>query len=139
MNALIHRSPILNRIVLGLAALLFTMIGLRNVVDPLGEAAPHHISLASPEAVTIMRVTGGLFLALAMVFVASLLSRRRLLFGIGVLVTVAAVLMSVRIIGLVVDGPAPFTLHVLKPEIAITVISSLAFFLEWRRVRGGER
>ena len=135
MNTLVRRSALFNRIVLGLAALLFAMIGVRNIVNPLGEAAAHQISLASPEAITIMRVTGGAFLALAIVFVASLTSRRRLLYGTGVLLTVATVLMVVRIIGFAVDGPAPFTVRVLKPEIAITLLSLLAFYLEWRSLR----
>jgi hypothetical protein len=41
-------------------------------------------------------------------------------------------------VGLAVDGPAPFTLQVLKPEIALVVLSALGLFLEMRRAsRGG--
>jgi hypothetical protein len=34
---------------------------------------------------------------------------------------------------LIVDGPAPFTLFVLKPEVAITVLAVAAYLLERRR------
>lgn len=141
MSALVQRSVLFNRIVLTLAAALFAMIGVRNIANPQGEAAPHQIVLASAEAVTIMRITGATFLALAIVLVASMLSRQRLLFGAGLLATVAAVLTIVRILGFFLDGPAPFTVRVLKPEIVITALSSLAFYLEWRRIRttGGAR
>jgi len=43
------------------------------------------------------------------------------------------VLTAVRLFGLAVDGPAPFTLRVLKPEIAVTVLAAVAYTLERRR------
>jgi len=46
---------------------------------------------------------------------------------------VMAALTAVRPFGLVVDGPAPFTLTVLEPEIAVTVLAALADTLERRR------
>jgi hypothetical protein len=61
------------------------------------------------------------------------LAERRLLTGLGALVVVATVLTAVRLFGLVLDGVAPFTVHVLKPEIALVVASAAAFVLERRR------
>lgn len=123
------------RLVLGGAALLLGTIALRDIADPVGAAAPHGIALGSAEAVTIMRVTGGVFLGVALVLVGCALAERRVLAGLGVLVTVAATITAVRLLGLGLDGPAPFTLLVLKPEIALVVCSAAAFVLERRRTR----
>jgi hypothetical protein len=49
------------------------------------------------------------------------------------LAVLAVVVTAARVLGLVLDGPAPFTLHVLKPEVALFVASTAAFFLERRR------
>jgi len=45
------------------------------------------------------------------------------------------VVTAVRVFGLIVDGAAPFTIQVLKPELAIVVLSSLGFFVERRRLK----
>jgi hypothetical protein len=86
-----------------------------------------------------MRVSGGVFLGIAGVLLASIFSRRRLLGGIGVLALVSITVTAVRLYGLAVDGPAPFTLQVLKPEIALVLLSSFGFLLESRRLRGNSR
>lgn len=83
-----------------------------------------------------MRVSGGVFLGLAGVLLACVLSERRLLAGIGVLAFVSIAVTGVRLFGLAVDGSAPFTLRVLKPEIALVVLSALGLFFEVRRLRG---
>lgn len=121
------------RLVLGGATILFSFIAIRQIADPIGASTPHQIALGSSDAVTIMRVTGGLFLGLALVLVACIVSERRLLTGLGVLATVNAVVTAVRVMGLIVDGPGPFTLQVLKPEVALVVLSAIAFFVERRR------
>lgn len=136
MNALIRHSVWFSRLVLALATLLFSLIGVRYVLDPIGAVAPHRITLGSSEAVTIMRVSGGVFLALAVVLLACIFSQRRLLAGTGVLALVSIVVTAVRLFGLAVDGPAPFTLQVLKPEIALVLLSTLGFALETRRLQG---
>jgi len=37
------------------------------------------------------------------------------------------------VFGLIVDGPAPFTLFVLKAELTVTVLAAGAYLLERRR------
>ena len=65
---------------------------------------------------------------------------RSLVAGIGVLALVSIAVTAVRVLGLAVDGPAAFTLRVLKPEIALVVLSTLGFLLESRRrMRGDSR
>jgi hypothetical protein len=66
---------------------------------------------------------------------ACLAAERRLLAGLGFLAVLAFVVTAARVLGLVLDGPAPFTLHVLKPEVALIILSTTAFVLERRRRR----
>src|SRR5262249_45734120 len=108
---------------------VFTMIAVRNVANPVTAEAAHKIVLGSPEAITNTRVSGGVFLAMALVLAGSLISRSRHRAALQLLAIFSAVLTAVRLFGLVVDGPAPFTLRVLKPEIAVTVLAAIAYAL----------
>ena len=106
-----------SRVVLGAAAVLLASIGLRYVIDPMGAVGPHGIVLGSAEAITIMRVTGSVFLGIALVLLGCLVTNRLLP-------------------GLAFHGPAPFTLFVLKPEVALVACSTIALVLERRRIVG---
>lgn len=129
----LRHSVWLGRLVLAAATILFSLIALRQIADPIGASTAHQIALGSSDAITIMRVTGGLFLGVALVLAACVVSDRRLLAGLGVLFTVSAAVAAVRVIGLVLDGPGPFTLQVLKPEGALVALSAIAFLVERRR------
>ncbi len=139
MNALTRSSAWFNRVVLAGAAILFSLIGIRYVIDPVGAVAPHQITLGSNEAITIMRVSGGVFLGIAAFLLVCIAAERRLLAGVAVLAVVSIAVTAVRLFGLAVDGPAPFTLRVLKPEIALVVLSALGFVFEMRRLREDPR
>lgn len=136
MSNWIRHSIWFSRFVLVGATLLLTRVGLAYIADPVGSVAPHQIALGSTEAITIMRVSGGVFLGIALAIAACVVSDRRLLAGLGLLFTIALTITSVRLLGLAIDGPAPFTLKVLKPEIALIVLSALAFSLERLRLKG---
>jgi hypothetical protein len=124
-----------SRAVLLIATLLFSAIALRSLVDPIGAAAPHAITLGSTAGVTVARVGfGGFPLGFAIVLAVCLTADRRLLAGLGFLAILATVVTVARVLGLVLDGPAEFTLHVLKPEIALVLASTGAFWLERRRL-----
>jgi hypothetical protein len=127
-------SKIYGRAVLLLASVLFTLIGLRNVFAPLEEASAHAISLGAPEAVTIMRAMGSVFVGIAAVLVTSSFSSDAgRLAGLRLLMVVVVSLTVVRVFGLIADGPAPFTRRVLVPEIVLVLISTSAYALERRR------
>ena len=128
-----RHSVWLNRLVMGFAILVFTLIAARYIGDPVRTEAPHKIVLGSPEAMTNTRVSGGVFLAMALVLAGSVIARERHRAALLLLAIFSAVLTAVRLFGLVVDGPAPFTLRVLKPEIAVTVLAAVAYALERRR------
>ena len=135
LSPALRHSVWLGRLVLAAATILFSLIALRQIADPIGASTAHQIALGSSDAITIMRVTGGLFLGVALVLAACIVSDRRLLAGLGVLFTVNAAVAAVRVIGLVLDGPGPFTLQVLKPEGALVALSAIAFLVERRRQR----
>jgi hypothetical protein len=139
MNALVRHSVWVGRLVLAGATLLFVLIGIRYVLHPIDAVAPHRITLGSSEAVTNIRVSGGVFLGMAAALFACMLSERRILAGTGVLALVSVAVTAARLFGLAVDGPAPFTLHVLRPEVALVVLSTLAFLLETRRLQDRQR
>lgn len=135
LSPALRHSVWFGRLVLAVATILFSLIALRQIADPIGASTAHQIALGSSDAITIMRVTGGLFLGVALVLAACIVSDRRLLAGLGVLFTVNAVVAAVRVVGLVLDGPGPFTLQVLKPEVALVALSAIAFLVERRRRR----
>jgi hypothetical protein len=132
MKRLTRYSIWLNRLVFGFAIFLFGLIAVRYIGNPVKAEAPHQIVLGSPEAVTNTRVSGGVFLAMALVLAASVASRRRHRDGLLLLAVFSGVLAGVRVFGLIVDGPAPFTLRVLKPELVVTVLAAAAYLLERR-------
>jgi uncharacterized membrane protein YdcZ (DUF606 family) len=93
--------------------------------------------LSSPDAITVMRVQGGLIVGCAAILAFCVVSERRLLPGLGILATISAAIAGTRVLGLTLDGSGPFTLMVVKPEVLLVVLSTLAFFFEWRRSRAG--
>jgi hypothetical protein len=134
MNGWLRHTIWFSRALLLVASVLFLAIAARNIVDPAAAEGPVGIAFSSPGGVTVGRVGFGAFpLGFAIILIACLASERRLLLGLRFLNTLVVVLTAVRILGLVVDGPAAFTLKVLRPEIALTLLSTLAVYLEGKR------
>jgi hypothetical protein len=132
VSALLRHSVWFGRIVLGASILLLVRIGSVYVSDPIGASSAHAITLGSPEAVTIMRVTGSVFIAIA-IALGICLAAKRLAAGLGLLAIVATTILAVRLVGIGLDGPAPFTMRVLRPEVALVILTTLALFLERKR------
>ena len=123
------------RVVLGLAGLLLLRIGLGLMIDPVRGVAEQGIVLPSASAASSMRALGGGFMGVGLLLLASLPGERLLRSGLVLLLTFAGALTAGRLAGLAIDGPAPFTLMVLKPEIALVVLSGLALLTTFRRQR----
>jgi fucose permease len=123
-----------NRFVLAAAAVVMTMIAIRNLRDPIGATLPLDIALRSPSAVTIVRVGfGGFPLGFAAALIGCLFSTRRLLTGMWLVLAVVGGATVARLQGLLVDGATPYNLGLLRPEIAMVTLSGLGAFLERRR------
>ena len=133
MSSWLRRSIWFSRLVLAGSALLMTRVGMANVINPVAEAARHQMTLGSPDAITVMRVEGGVFVGIAAVLVACVVSKRWLFAGLGFFAVIIAAITAARLVGLALDGPGPFTLMVLKPEIALVVLSTIAVLLERHR------
>jgi hypothetical protein len=133
MTRLLRHAVWFNRLVLAAGTFLFAAIAARYLVHPVAAGAPFGIVWGSPAALTIARVGfGGFPLALAVILLACQVSGR-LFAGLGILATVAVVITVVRVAGLLVDGAAPFTQQVLRPEIALAALSLVGAALEAQR------
>src|ERR1700690_2137853 len=133
MSNLLKRSIWVNRLVLAVGVVLFTQLGLGNMVGPGSVASRTHTTLGSPDAITAVRVQGSVFIGIAVILAYCLASERRLLAGLGFFATIITGVAGVRFIGLLLDGPGSFTLMTLKAEVAMAVLSACAVLLERRR------
>src|SRR5437763_12300230 len=97
-----------NRLVLAGAALVMTMIAIRNLRDPIGATQPLDIVLRSASAVTVVRVGfGGFPLGFAAALIGCLVSTRRLLIGTALVLAVVGGATVARVQGLFIDGATP--------------------------------
>jgi hypothetical protein len=135
MSDLLKRSIWFSRLVLGAGVLLFTQLGLGDILGPTSVASKTHTTLGSPDAITAVRVQGSVFIGIAAILAYCLLSERRLLAGLGFFATIITGVAGVRFLGLMLDGPGSFTLMVVKAEVVMVVVSACAVLLERRRSR----
>lgn len=133
MSQLLKRSIWFGRLVLGIGTLLLTRLGLDNIIHPVAVAATTHTTLGSPDAITVIRVQGGVLIGIVVILVYCLFSERRLLAGLGVFTTIITAVAGLRLIGLVLDGPGSFTLMTAKAEVVMAFVAACATLLERRR------
>jgi hypothetical protein len=134
MSKLWRYEPWLVRFILLAPALVFTSIGVRFLVDPVGTAAASGFAPASALGLTNLRSgIGGLFLGAAWITLFCLLSPRRLLGGLGFVASMMGVVLGVRLVSVVVDGTARASLPVLGAEAVFLILALAGIFLERRR------
>ena len=91
------------------------MIALRSLRDPIGATLPLDIALQSPTAVTIVRVgLGGFPLGFAIAVLGCLISTRRLLTGLSLILAIVGAATVARLQGLILDGVTPYNLGLLR-------------------------
>jgi hypothetical protein len=116
------------------ATAIFTAISTRFLLDPVHSAAARGIVFSSNAGITVARVGFGAFpLAFAIILLTCLVSRRRILLGIYMVLTIDAVALAVRTIGMVIDNSVKENIPVLAPEIALLIVSVIALNVELRR------
>jgi hypothetical protein len=129
-------APWLIRSFLLAPALVFTLISVRFIADPVRAAAASGIALESSLGMTNLRSgIGGLFLGSACVTVFCLLSTRRLLAGLSFVATMIGVVLAVRIGSVLVDDTARANLPVLGAEGVFLILSVVGIVIESRRRR----
>lgn len=134
MNQFWRIAPWLTRVLLLVPAALFGFLGWRYMSQPITTAAIDRIALGSGAAVTDMRVVGALFAACGLI-TTYLLSTKRLLAGMGFVVTVIGVVTAARAFGLWTDGPAPGTVSKLTTETVLLAVFLVGGALELARHR----
>ncbi len=129
-------TPWLNRLILSAATLIFTLIGVKYITDPVRAAASFKISLGSAAAITSMRVGFGAFpLGFAIIVASCLVSTSRQLRGLYFVATIIGVATAARVLGIMVDGAAPESVLLLRPEVALLALSVIGVVLESTRRR----
>ena len=136
MKRFSHFAPWINRLVLVGATLIFTMIGLRYIADPVRAAAATGVTLRSGLAATTTRIGFGAFpLAFAIFSFTCLLSTRRMLAGVRLVLTVITTAIVVRLFSLAADGPAPESVRLFVPETVILLLALAGLYLEGARLK----
>jgi hypothetical protein len=133
MANMLKRSIWFGRLVLGIGVVLFIRLGLDGIVGPVAVAVRTQPTFGSPDAITAVRVQGGVFISIAMILAYCLASEQRLLSGLGLLATIITAVAIVRLVGLWLDGPGRFTVMTVKAEVALAVLSAAALLLERQR------
>lgn len=118
------------RLILLPPVLLFFRVGWKYLTDPVQTVSASRMSLGSPAAITDVRTEGAIFLALAVLTLASALSARRLHAGLVLVATVVGFAAGARLLGLWTDGHAGETVFKLVPEMLLLLLSALGIFLE---------
>ena len=126
----------LRRAPLVMLTIIFTMISVRYLFDPVHSAAAQGISFTSPGGVTTARIGFAAFpLSFAILAFSCLISARRLLTGLYIALTVVVVVTAVRIFGIMLDHSAKESARLLAPEAILMTLSLIAIRLESARRR----
>jgi hypothetical protein len=134
MNYFWKASPWLSRLIILAVAGLFTMISLKFVFDPQQAAANSGIIIQPGVGYTNTRAGfGGFPLGFAAILVFCLFSSSRLLAALLSIVTVAAVILAVRLYGAAQDASFSQSAHILIPETVLLVVSLLGVVMETKR------
>jgi hypothetical protein len=128
-------APWLERVILVVPTLLFTVIGWKYLSQPIETTADSQIVLGSPAAITDTRAQGAVFIALALFTLVSLVSTRRLLGGLMLVAIVVGFITAARVLGALVDGAAAETMFKLVPEIVLLTLAAIGVLIELRRQR----
>jgi hypothetical protein len=124
-------SALLRRVPLVLMTVIFSLIGSRYLFAPENAAIAAGISFSSPGGITVVRVgLAGFPLALAILGFTCLLSARRLLAGLYMVLVVISVVIAVRIFGMLMVHSTE-SARLLMPETVLLILSLNAVRLEW--------
>lgn len=136
MKQLSRFAPWINRLVLAAATLIFTMIAVRYIADPVRASAATGVTLTSSLAETTTRIGFGAFpLAFAIFSFVCLLSTRRLMVGVSVVTTVVATAIAVRLYSIAADGMVPESVKLFVPETVILLLCITGVLLETARLK----
>jgi hypothetical protein len=133
-------APWLSRIPLLVFCLFLASLGARWLGNPRAAAATNGVVLdpVATAALTNLRGTGAVFISLAVVVGACLVSTPRVLLGLRVATTIVGCTFVVRLMILALDGATPLLLRILSVEAAFLFVLVCALLLETVRRRREE-
>lgn len=129
--ALLIRLPLLA------VTVIFTLIAIRYLTDPVRTAAAAGITFTSPGGITVARIGFGAFpLGFVAFFLTCLFSPRRILLGLRIELALLAIVIAVRIAAMAAAHSTE-TATLLVPEVVIAAFCVLAVRLELNRRKAG--
>lgn len=119
-----------SRAVLGIAILIFGLIGSKYILHPVAAAASSGMSLPSPFGLTNMRAgVGGFSIGCALITAMCVMSRGRLRLGLWFVLGMVAPVLLVRIYGVVADSTFEASRQILFAESLLLLLCIAALFL----------
>jgi hypothetical protein len=123
-------ATILIRMPLLMVTVIFTLISFRYLTALRKTAAAVGIAFTSPDGITVARVGFAAFpLVFAVLALACLVSERRVLIGLYMVLTLATIVFVVRTFGIIVDHSGSPNARLLVPEALLVGISLLGIRL----------
>jgi len=123
-------------VILAWPTLVFCLISVRYLSDPVRAASEVGIAFVSPLGLTIARVGfGGFPLACGLFALWCLISTRRILTGLSFATTVISVALVVRVVGMLADGTSRQNLKLVVAEIVMITLLAAGLVLETSRNR----
>lgn len=136
MEKLWKIAPWLVRLILVPPTFIFGMIASRYILHPAENAALVGIALTAPLGATITRVGfGGFPLACSLFTLWCLVSKRRVLTGLTFVTILVSAVLAVRAFGVVVDGTAAQSMHLIHVELVLLTVFVAGLVLESTRRR----
>jgi hypothetical protein len=124
MRTLSRLAPVLGRMPLVMATVIFAMIALRFMSDPIHAAAATGISFTRPIGLTVGRIGFGAFpLGSAIATAVCLVSPRRLFTGLAFVIIMLGVALLVRLFGIAVDHTLAESVRVTVAEVVLLTLS----------------
>ncbi len=139
MSRISRFTPWMQRMVLSMSTLVFTMIALRYITNPVQAAAETGATLNSPLATATTRIGFGAFpLGMAIFTFTSLLSNRRRLPAVRFVAIVLATAIAVRAFAVVADGAAGANPKLFVPEGVMLTVAITSLMLAPKSEQGAQ-
>ena len=138
MSKFARYSVWLSRLFLIVTAIAFGRVAWLYLTNPAAAAAASDFTAGSAAAITSLRVGfGGFHLGCAVIALAGAVWPKWLIPCLAFVATMMGAVVSARILGIIVDGPAARSFFVLRVEGTVFVLVIIALILE--RLMGGRR
>lgn len=131
-----RHSHWISRLILILPTLIFCLISLKNISNPVHAAVDSGVSLGAGVGITNWRVGFGAFpLAFAIIILFCIAAKRRLFMGLGLVAMIMAVALAVRVFGMLADNTTSESFKLVVAELVFLTLSLIGLTIEYGRRR----